>query len=41
MYHQLNEQERYTLSLLQRDGQSFRAIVRIIGRSPITIGRNR
>ncbi|NZA26360.1 IS30 family transposase [Luteimonas sp. SJ-92] len=39
MYHQLTEQERYTLSVLHRDGQSLRTIARILDRSPSTISR--
>jgi transposase, IS30 family len=39
MYHQLTEPERYTLSVLHRDGQSLRAIARLLGRSPSTISR--
>src|SRR5690606_3457739 len=39
MYHQLTESERYTLSVLHRDGQSLRAIARILERSPSTISR--
>ncbi|MEZ0473001.1 IS30 family transposase, partial [Luteimonas salinilitoris] len=39
MYSQLTEQERYTLSVLRRDGQSFRSMARIMGRSPSTISR--
>ena len=39
MYHQLTESERYTLSVLHRDGQSLRAIARVLERSPSTISR--
>lgn len=39
MYHQLTESERYTLSVLHRDGQSLRAIARVLERAPSTISR--
>jgi len=39
MYSQLTEQERYTLSVLHRDGQSCRAIARIMGRAASTVSR--
>ena len=39
MYSQLTEPERYTLSVLHRDGQSCRTIARIMGRAPSTISR--
>ena len=39
MYHQLTEPERYTLSVLKREGRTFRAIAQTLGRSPSTISR--
>lgn len=39
MYHQLTEQERYTVGVLRRQGSSLRAIARILGRHPSTISR--
>ena len=39
MYSQLTEQERYTLSVLHRDGQSCRSIARVMARAPSTISR--
>lgn len=39
MYCQLTEAERYTLSLLKREGRSLRAIAHSLGRSPSTISR--
>lgn len=39
MYHQLTEPERYTLSLLKREGRSLRSIARLLQRSPSTISR--
>lgn len=39
MYSQLTEPERYTLSVLKRDGHSLRAIARMLQRSPSTISR--
>ena len=39
MYHQLTEPERYTLSVLKRDGHSQRSIAEILQRSPSTISR--
>lgn len=39
MYHQLTEPERYTLSVLKREGRSFRSIAQALGRSPSTISR--
>ncbi|MEG3156311.1 IS30 family transposase [Lysobacter zhanggongensis] len=39
MYHQLTEPERYTLSVLRREGRTFRAIAQALGRSPSTISR--
>ncbi len=39
MYHQLTEPERYTLSVLKRDGRSLRDIARLLRRSPSTISR--
>lgn len=39
MYHQLTEPERYTLSVLKREGHSLRSIARLLQRSPSTISR--
>lgn len=39
MYHQLTEGERYTLSLLKREGRSLRSIAAALDRSPSTISR--
>lgn len=39
MYHQLTEPERYTLSVLKRDGCSLRHIARLLQRNPSTISR--
>ena len=39
MYHQLTEQERYTVGVLRRQGSSLRAIGRILDRHPSTISR--
>lgn len=39
MYHQLTEAERYTLSVLKREGRSFRGIAQALQRSPSTISR--
>src|SRR5690625_5229935 len=39
MYHQLTEEERYTVGLLKRQGQSMRSIARHLGRHPSTISR--
>jgi IS30 family transposase len=39
MYHQLTENERYTLGVLKRQGLSGRAIARALGRDPGTISR--
>ena len=39
MYCQLTQVERYTLSLLKRDGCSLRSIARVLLRSPSTISR--
>lgn len=39
MYHQLTEPERYTLSVLKREGHSLRSIARLLQRSPNTISR--
>jgi IS30 family transposase len=39
MYRQLTEAERYTLSVLKRDGRSLRSIARALQRSPSTISR--
>ncbi|KRG67106.1 hypothetical protein ABB29_15835 [Pseudoxanthomonas dokdonensis] len=39
MYRQLTETERYTLSVLKRQGCSFRCIARMLQRSPSTISR--
>ena len=39
MYHQLTEQERYTLGLLNRQGMSGRSIAQVLGRHPATISR--
>ena len=39
MYHQLTEPERYTLSVLKREGRSLRNIARVLQRSPSTISR--
>jgi len=39
MYHQLTEPERYTLSVLKRQGCSFRCIAEVLQRSPSTISR--
>lgn len=39
MYSQLTESERYTLSLLKRQGMSGRSIAHILGRAPSTISR--
>ncbi|MGY1522143.1 transposase, partial [Luteimonas sp. A482] len=39
MYHQLTEPERYTLSVLKRQGCSFRCIAQVLQRSPSTISR--
>lgn len=39
MYHQLTEQERYTVGVLRRQGSSLRAIARILERHPSTISR--
>lgn len=39
MYHQLTEQERYTVGVLRRQGSSLRAIARILDRHPSTISR--
>lgn len=39
MYHQLTEPERYTLSVLKREGRSLRSIARALQRSPSTISR--
>lgn len=38
-YHQLTEAERYTLSVLKRDGCSLRRIAQLLQRSPSTISR--
>ena len=39
MYRQLTEAERYTLSILKREGRSFRSIARSLQRNPSTISR--
>ena len=39
MYHQLTEQERYTLGVLKRQGRSMRSMARFLGRHPSTISR--
>lgn len=39
MYHQLTEEERYTVALLKRQGQSMRSIARFLDRHPSTISR--
>lgn len=39
MYHQLTEPERYTLSVLKREGRSLRSIARLLQRSASTISR--
>src|SRR3546814_420281 len=39
MYHQLTEPERYTLSVLKREGRSLRDIALSMKRSPSTISR--
>jgi IS30 family transposase len=39
MYNQLTEPERYTLSVLKREGRSLRSIARLLQRSPSTISR--
>lgn len=39
MYHQLTEPERYTLSVLKREGRSLRSIAVSMQRSPSTISR--
>lgn len=39
MYHQLTEAERYTLSVLKREGRSLRNIAQALQRSPSTISR--
>ena len=39
MYHQLTEMERYTLSVLKREGRSLRSIAQALQRSPSTISR--
>lgn len=39
MYHQLTEEERYTVGLLKRQGHSMRSIARFLGRHPSTIIR--
>lgn len=39
MYHQLTEMERYTLSVLKREGRSLRRIAQALQRSPSTISR--
>ncbi len=39
MYHQLTEAERYTLSVLKREGRSLRSIAQALQRSPSTISR--
>ncbi|MBB5676860.1 IS30 family transposase [Xanthomonas arboricola] len=39
MYYQLTEPERYTLSVLKRQGCSLRGIARILKRHPSTISR--
>lgn len=39
MYRQLTEAERYTLSVLKREGRSFRSIAQALQRSPSTISR--
>ncbi len=38
-YSQLTEAERYTLSVLKREGRSFRSIAQALQRSPSTISR--
>lgn len=38
-YSQLTEAERYTLSVLKREGRSLRSIAKTLQRSPSTIGR--
>ena len=39
MYSQLTEPERYTLSVLKREGRSLRSIAQALSRSPSTISR--
>ena len=39
MYSQLTEPERYTLSILKREGRSLRSIATALQRSPSTISR--
>jgi IS30 family transposase len=39
MYNQLTKPERYTLSVLKREGRSLRSIARLLQRSPSTISR--
>ena len=39
MYCQLTEPERYTLSVLKREGCSLRSIAQILQRNPSTISR--
>jgi len=39
MYRQLTEAERYTLSVLKRQGHSLRSIAQVLQRSPSTISR--
>lgn len=39
MYHQLTEPERYTLSVLKREGRSLRSIAQVLQRSASTISR--
>lgn len=41
MYHQLAEPERYTLSVLKREGHSFHSIAGLLQCSPSTIRRER